>query len=326
MTIGPIGLLLLCLHPRVVYLYRKAPRDGSKDGAYTAKLVGRIILCSCAQVLVASLTLSQISYGWFAAVQTAILVSWTSSNEPVTRTTIPAAALSLVAAIMLGVASHFEHTRSVKPALLNEIYLFFTIAFDAVRLRTLWGVGYQGHIFKLSSISVVWKLVLLVQEAWPQALGTLGQSYSPEEKVGWINRRMFWWVNPLLFLGSKKYLQADDLFTLNRSLQSEVCSKSFSKVWQNCRLVPLSLLHLAKYEQQARKEKARRLDFSGLWRGSTSWFFSRPLFLDCVSRLSPSPSRFLSMRSSNTYRMCRRNIIARMDMGFLVHILLYTWV
>ena len=40
MTIGPIGLLLLCLFPRVVYLYRKSLRDGSKDCAYTAKLVG----------------------------------------------------------------------------------------------------------------------------------------------------------------------------------------------------------------------------------------------------------------------------------------------
>ncbi|GKZ26663.1 hypothetical protein AbraCBS73388_002914 [Aspergillus brasiliensis] len=212
MTIGPIGLLLLCLFSRLVYLYRKSPRDGSKDGAYTTKLI---------------------SYGWFAAIQTAILVSWTSGDEPVTRTTIPAAALSLVAALALGVASHFEHTRSVKPPLLIEIYLLFTIAFDAVRLRTLWGVGYHGHIFKLLTISVIWKLVLLVQEAWPRALGSLEQSYSPEEKVGWINRRMFWWVNPLLFLGSKKDLQADDLFTLNRSLRSEVCSRSFSKVWQN---------------------------------------------------------------------------------------------
>lgn len=55
MTIGPIGLLLLCLFPRVVYLHRKEPRDGSKDGAYTAKLVGRISCSQCAQV-VASLT------------------------------------------------------------------------------------------------------------------------------------------------------------------------------------------------------------------------------------------------------------------------------
>ncbi|GLA02364.1 hypothetical protein AnigIFM60653_001767 [Aspergillus niger] len=214
MTIGPIGLLLLCLFPRVVYLYRKSLRDGSKDGAYTAKLI---------------------SYGWFAAIQTAILVSWTSGDEPTTRTTVPAAALSLVAAIALGIAAHFEHTRSVKPPLLIEAYLLFTVAFDAVRLRTLWGMGYHGHIFKLSTIFVIWKVVLLVQEAWPRELGLLEQSYSPEEKVGWINRRMFWWVNPLLFLGSKKDLQADDLFTLNRSLQSEVCSKSFSEVWQNAK-------------------------------------------------------------------------------------------
>ncbi|RDK41575.1 ABC transporter [Aspergillus phoenicis ATCC 13157] len=214
MTIGPIGLLLLCLFPRVVYLYRKSLRDGSKDGAYTAKLI---------------------SYGWFAAIQTAILVSWTSGDEPTTRTTVPAAALSLVAAVALGLAAHFEHTRSVKPPLIIEIYLLFTIAFDAVRLRTLWGMGYHGHIFKLSTIFVIWKVVLLVQEAWPRELGSLEQSYSPEEKVGWINRRMFWWVNPLLFLGSKKDLQADDLFILNRSLQSEVCSKSFSEVWQNAK-------------------------------------------------------------------------------------------
>ncbi|EHA28226.1 hypothetical protein ASPNIDRAFT_188758 [Aspergillus niger ATCC 1015] len=215
MTIGPIGLLLLCLFPRVVYLYRNRRRI---------------------------VDLSQISYGWFAAIQTAILVSWTSGDEPTTRTTVPAAALSLVAAVALGLAAHFEHTRSVKPPLVIEIYLLFTIAFDAVRLRTLWGMGYHGHIFKLSTIFVIWKVVLLVQEAWPRELGLLEQSYSPEEKVGWINRRMFWWVNPLLFLGSKKDLQADDLFTLNRSLQSEVCSKSFSEVWQNGKRHKLVLL------------------------------------------------------------------------------------
>ncbi|PWY86607.1 P-loop containing nucleoside triphosphate hydrolase protein [Aspergillus sclerotioniger CBS 115572] len=212
MTIGPVGLLLLFLARRVIYLYRKSTRDGSSDGAHLAKLM---------------------SYGWFAAIQTAILVSWTSGHELKTRTTIPAAALNLVAALALGLASHFEHTRSVKPPLLIEIYLLFTLAFDAVRLRTLWAMGYHGHIFKLLMISDIWKAVLLVQEAWSRALGSLEQEYSPEEKVGWINRRMFWWVNPLLFLGSKKDLQADDLFTLNHSLQSEVCSRSFSKVWQN---------------------------------------------------------------------------------------------
>ena len=40
MTIGPVGLLLLFLAGRVVYLYRKSSRDGSNDGAHLAKLVG----------------------------------------------------------------------------------------------------------------------------------------------------------------------------------------------------------------------------------------------------------------------------------------------
>lgn len=136
-------------------------------------------------------------------------------------------------------------------------------------------MGYHGHIFKLSTIFVIWKVVLLVQEAWPRELGLLEQSYSPEEKVGWINRRMFWWVNPLLFLGSKKDLQADDLFTLNRSLQSEVCSKSFSEVWQNGKRVSPFLFFetIANYEQQSRQERAKKMDFFGLWLGSTNWSF-----------------------------------------------------
>ncbi|PYH98071.1 P-loop containing nucleoside triphosphate hydrolase protein [Aspergillus ellipticus CBS 707.79] len=209
MTIGPIGLLLLFLAPRVYHLYRKKVRDG---------------MCGTANSF-------QISYGWFAAIQTAVLVSWVSDQEPTTRTTIPAAALSLVAALALAVASYLEHTRSIQPPLLIEIYVLFTIVFDAVRLRTLWGLAFHGHIFKLLTISVIWKAVLLVQEAWPRTLDP-SEQYSPEEKVGWINRRMFWWVNPLLFLGSQKDLEAEDLFTLNRGLQSQTCSTSFSQKWR----------------------------------------------------------------------------------------------
>ncbi|PWY87431.1 P-loop containing nucleoside triphosphate hydrolase protein [Aspergillus heteromorphus CBS 117.55] len=211
MTIGPIGLLLLFLCPRVFFLYRKSVRDGSNDGALLRK---------------------HISYGWFAAIQTAVLVSWSSDNEPTTRTTIPAAVLSLVVALALSVASYLEHTRTIQPPLLIEIYLLFTVAFDAVRLRTLWGLGFHGNIFRLLTISIVWKAVLLVQEAWPRTLDAPERLYSPEEKAGWINRRMFWWVNPLLLLGSKKDLQADDLFSLNRSLQSQTSSTSFSQKWQ----------------------------------------------------------------------------------------------
>lgn len=48
-------------------------------------------------------------------------------------TAVPAAALSLTAAILVLVVSVFEHSRTVKPSALLGVYLLFTILFDAAR-------------------------------------------------------------------------------------------------------------------------------------------------------------------------------------------------
>lgn len=77
-------------------------------------------------------------------------------------------AVSLTATAVFGLLSYFEHTRTIHPSLLLDVFLFFTLLFDIAQCRTLWlrGSGFYGNtIAVLFSVSVAVKTILLVLEA-----------------------------------------------------------------------------------------------------------------------------------------------------------------
>jgi hypothetical protein len=111
--------------------------------------------------------------------------------------------------------SHLEHTKSIRPSALLNFYLFFSVLFDAVQLRTLWEIQGLETVAKVFSLAFIFKVALLVLEATEKGalLNTPYRSSAPEAKSGLYNRSLFWWLNPFLVVGFKCL---DGLRTIDR--------------------------------------------------------------------------------------------------------------
>jgi ATP-binding cassette subfamily C (CFTR/MRP) protein 1 len=169
----------------------------------------------------------------YAALQFALLVLWCLSPAERTQLSIPAAVLSVVGAAFICILSHFEHIKSVHPSTIINIYLFFSILFDAVQLRTLWAIPSLAKIASVFSASFSAKATLLILEAVEKG-SFLAPPYSwtaPEALSSVYNLSVFWWLNRLLKGGYKKILAFDDLYTLDPALQSEKLNTEAREAW-----------------------------------------------------------------------------------------------
>lgn len=153
-----------------------------------------------------------------------------------TRATLPASALSLVAAIAVILLSGLEDSRAVQPSFLLSIYLLSTLVFDAVQLRTLYLRHDDPAILGLFSASIAIKAVLLVLESRSKRhyLRAPYNGYSPESTGGIFNKSFFWWINPILVTGFRRLLTLDDLFQTDASLLSEPLRDRMQKSWDKC--------------------------------------------------------------------------------------------
>ncbi|CZR69716.1 related to multidrug resistance protein [Phialocephala subalpina] len=169
----------------------------------------------------------------YAVLQIVLLVLWCLSPAERTRVSIPAAVFSLIGAAFICVLSHFEHVKSVRPSTIINIYLFFSVLFDAVQLRTLWESHNLDTIASVFSASFSAKATLLVLEAIEKG-SFLAPPYrwTPPESLSSIyNLSVFWWLNHLFKTGFKKVLAFEDLYTLNPELQSKNINIDAQNAW-----------------------------------------------------------------------------------------------
>jgi ATP-binding cassette subfamily C (CFTR/MRP) protein 1 len=132
------------------------------------------------------------------------------------------------------VLSHLEHTKSIRPSALLNIYLFFSVLFDAVQLRTYWDVHGLETIAKLSSSALALKIVLLVVEGKEKGtfLRPLYRGTTQEARSGLYNRSLFWWLNPFLVLGFRRLIGLEDLYSLDDTLSSKALAGKAKVSWQ----------------------------------------------------------------------------------------------
>jgi ATP-binding cassette subfamily C (CFTR/MRP) protein 1 len=130
--------------------------------------------------------------------------------------------------------SHLEHTKSIRPSALLNFYLFFSVLFDLVQLRTLWRIHSLETVAKLFSSALTLKVVMLILEA--KEKGTLLKSpyrdTTPEAKTGLYNRSLFWWLNAFLTLGFRRSIALEDLYNLDKALSSKALAKKAQASWQ----------------------------------------------------------------------------------------------
>lgn len=179
---------------------------------------------------------------------------WTLPTAKRTKASIPVAAVSLAASALFSLQSYFEHTRTVHPSFLLDIFLALTLLFDIAQCRTLWLRGpafYGNEIAILFSVSVGIKAVLLVLESLEKRryLRDEYRDYPPEATASIFTKSFFAWLNPLFLRGFSNLLEVDDLYQVDKSMLSDEIHAKMEEEWSKGEF---DLLLLGKSVQDSR--------------------------------------------------------------------------
>ena len=139
---------------------------------------------------------------------------------------ISSAAAGFVSTLVLANLSFLEHSRSPRPSLLINGYLFLTLLFDVAQVRTLWLASSKADeitFSRLSTAVTVVKAALVCAESQRKTrwMRWNFKDHSPEETSGLFGLGSLLWLNRLFLRGFRKVLATEDLFPLDRSLGSE---------------------------------------------------------------------------------------------------------
>src|ERR1700760_1565544 len=132
-----------------------------------------------------------------------ILVLWTRAVNYDKTLSITSAVLSVVVLPLLSILSYIEHFRSTTTSDGINVYLFFSIIFDAIQTRTLWLHSDLKDLAITFSVGLLLKLLLFSLELRSKRSTLLLDSskLSPETWSGLFSRRFFWWLNSMLISG-----------------------------------------------------------------------------------------------------------------------------
>ncbi|KAF2155055.1 ABC transporter [Myriangium duriaei CBS 260.36] len=179
-----------------------------------------------------------LSISVLAVFQLCLIILWaTSAAISVRSIGVVASVLSFLASVIICLLSPLEHSGSFHPSTVLGVYLSFTLAFDAVTLRTVWlSPSTSGGLRGVSTCSFALKAVVLLLEAQGKqqyVVRPQDKVRSPEEFSGAYSRTLFWWLNRLLFIGFKKILKPSDLFVNKESLRTEHLNERFWTSWNS---------------------------------------------------------------------------------------------
>jgi ATP-binding cassette subfamily C (CFTR/MRP) protein 1 len=165
------------------------------------------------------------------------LVLWVKHRGRQHRAAIPSAAMSLAGSLVLAALSFLEHMRSIRPSWLLNIYLLLTVVFDIVRSRTYSLSPDLDAIATVFTSRVAVELILAIVEARPKRRLLLPEfaDSPPETTSGPYKRALFWWLNALFKKGYSESLTVDDLFHLDKHLQSDYLHHLLGSSWDRCK-------------------------------------------------------------------------------------------
>ncbi|KAH3906329.1 hypothetical protein HBI56_195160 [Parastagonospora nodorum] len=210
-SILPLAFIL-CITPfRFVYLWKRSKKLKTSKLRFTKLLLWTILIMF----------------------DIAHLALWVKHRGAPNRAATPAAAISLVGSIVLLALSDFEHMRTVRPSWLLNIYLLLTVILDIARSRTYSLSPDLDAVATVFTSRVAVKLILAIAEARPKERLLLPQftDRTPETTSGPYKRALFWWLNALLKKGYTESLTVDDLFQLDKHLQSDRLHHLLGSSW-----------------------------------------------------------------------------------------------
>lgn len=169
---------------------------------------------------------SQLAAAANFALELALVALWASSHPAV---------LSFIASGIILILSHAEDKKATRPSALLNIYLAFSIVFDATQVRTAWLLHYD-HVAAVHSAAVGIKISMLLLEAQQKGPHLLEpyKNYPPEATSGFWSLCFVWWLNSLFVAGFQKLLTTDDLSGMDINMTSQVIGHKLQKAWDEC--------------------------------------------------------------------------------------------
>ncbi|KAM5484573.1 hypothetical protein MaudMau93_005792 [Microsporum audouinii] len=152
----------------------------------------------------------------------------------VTSLFIASSVLKSMSALLMIMLSLLDHSKSPRPSVLLNSYLFLTLLLDAAQARTLFLSSDNKPELIYSSIfcaAVALKVGILLLEAQRKSrwISWDEKEHSPEETSGIFSLGVFSWLNKIFLEGYRKVLTMQDLFPLDSSLNSESLHEKFSR-------------------------------------------------------------------------------------------------
>lgn len=147
---------------------------------------------------------------------------------------IASSVLKLVSALFMITLSLVDHSKSPRPSVLLNSYLFLTLLLDGVQARTLFLSSGDKPELTYSSIfsaAIALKVAILLLEAQRKSkwVNWNEKEHSPEETSGIFSLGVFFWLNNIFLDGYKKILTIKDLYPLDSSLDGKLLHEEFSK-------------------------------------------------------------------------------------------------
>jgi ATP-binding cassette subfamily C (CFTR/MRP) protein 1 len=168
-----------------------------------------------------------------SCLQLAILVLWaTHAQMQVQKPALIGSGFAFITVLLLCPLSYLEHTRTTRPSTLLNIYLFFTVLFDAAMLRTLWLMpSSASSIREIYTALFATKVASMVLEAQEKMKHAESGECSPEAFSGIYSQGLFWWLNKLIWAGTKHILRPTDLYPISTDTASATLSSNLWAQW-----------------------------------------------------------------------------------------------
>ncbi|KAI1816169.1 putative ABC multidrug transporter [Poronia punctata] len=170
----------------------------------------------------------------YVVLELTLLIMAINGSLHVTSLFVAASALKLTSAFVMMVLSAIDHSRSPRPSVLLNSYLFLSLLLDAAQTRTLFlsshgrpEVTYTG----IFTATLAFKLGIFLLEARQKTAWVSWdkKEHSPEETSGIFSLGVYFWLNRLFLTGYKNVLKINDLYPLDSTLSSKQLHNQFSR-------------------------------------------------------------------------------------------------
>ncbi|KAK2611865.1 hypothetical protein N8I77_005186 [Diaporthe amygdali] len=170
----------------------------------------------------------------YVGLELSLLILVAVGSFHVTSMFIASSVLKLVSALFMITLSIVDHSRSPRPSVLLNSYLFLTLLLDAAQARTLFLSSEEKPEVTYSSIfsaAIALKAGILLLEAQRKSkwVSWDEKEHSPEETSGIFSLGIFFWLNRMFFEGYRKVLRIKDLYPLDSTLGGKALHDEFSK-------------------------------------------------------------------------------------------------